>query len=259
MARIKFLDILEETKSKPSFSYEEKEAAPKRTENYERRTSAQRPAYREQLDNERPLRSERSDFRREQRPSDFSRREPIRSSSSGATEDTNKLMWMTALFIFFGGVLFMGGYWLGKTVNSNLELEKAAIAEMSSPIPAPIIEAPVSPPVSADIPKAAPLKATPLSPAKKVAAPAKPASKNVSTGEYVVQISAHEKIEAARSVEEKLVAAKYNAYISEYFIGEKRIFRVRIRGFKNKAEADKTLASVKGLGIGIDGLVLKLD
>lgn len=285
MARVKFLDVLEETRTRPAprQSFDGRDSEPFSGERQDRFESPRDSgAYGDRFESEyriprRETVAER--YAREPRPAyetgysgrrDFSARpQASASKASSFLNDENRMLWTGALFIFFGGMLFLTGYWLGKAVTSRVKSEGlASLSEARDFRREELGNAytvkdlpPISPPkaVTVDVPQPAPKPtsqaAKKVTPKPAPAAPKKPAV----VGEFVVQVSAHTSIEAARLVEDKLVSAGYSAYTSESLVGNNRYFRVRIRGFNNKNDAEKVLASIKTLGLGADGYVLKLD
>ena len=81
----------------------------------------------------------------------------------------------------------------------------------------------------------------------------------IKSKEYVIQVSAHSTIESARLVEDQLRVAGFSAYTSESTIGDAVFFRVRLRGFTSKNEAQSTLSKIKSVNLGKDGFVLTLE
>ena len=297
MSRIKFLDVLEETKTKPMYNNNrslEDSTIPAREE------SPLLP--RERI--ERPLRSARMTEQEESNPPSLAslrERSILRDSSSafepgytsrrlvsegantpnsmplnsGSSIDNHRVLWTGALFLLFGGMLFLSGFWLGKTITGNVRAEQALIAEsmnsfqnddmnisnvplssiaqpMASTldtIPLPQKPVKVIEPAIAEAPVSAPKIVTPKASPKPVATPK----------EYVIQVSAHSTIASARLVEDQLRTAGFSAYTAESAIGDAVFFRVRLRGFKSKADAQDTLAKMKSQNLSRDGFVLTLE
>ena len=279
MARIKFLDVLEETRMK---------SAPREISRSERTETAPREEFRpsrrveEQELGEMPIRrsteqviardsSMAYDTTFTPRGASLDRKSmaPASHNHSLKIED-HKVLWTRVVFVLFGGVLFFSGYFLGKTVTSKVKEESAALLMQNqqtfrreeinntinrTDIPntiqplATTLEAPkpiaVVEPTVIEAPKPVVKKAAP-----KPVAPAK---------SFVIQISAHSTIESARVVEDQLRNAGYTAYTSESIIGDAIFFRVRLRGFKDKKDAQDTLAQIKAKGLGTDGFVLSLE
>ena len=298
MARIKFLDVLEETKRKPSLNYDEDR-------------TPREPSYRDNLSDEHGFRqssvrednTQQASFRE---PSSsvgsFSRErtfrergtsaEPRLNRSSGAPssfaprrtekveqEETNtKVIWIASLFVFLGGILFLGGYWMGHAFKRDMPADRINIENAVAPsipldpAPVPLMNDPVSQPaapttkpipVIKPVGSAEPVKKTPAKTATKASTPVK-ANSEIGNGEFVIQVSAHTSIEAARVTEQRLLDSGIkNVYISENYMGDnQKIFRVRVRnGFRSEAEAKKALPAIR-TAVGLadnDGRIIKLN
>ncbi|MGL5956613.1 MAG: SPOR domain-containing protein [Brevinema sp.] len=260
MARIKFLDILEETKTKPVYNTGTSETSePKRERSILSEESGQ-----EKLAHLR----ERSLLRDSGiTPQNNTTRPRGKSESSNFLGmDDSKVMLTGALFVLFGGMLFLSGYWVGKTITNNVKAERDMLISQSfndlkklEPIDVPNL--PTSKPMASTVDtipipqnpvkviEPEPIPTTPK-PVKPVVAPAR---------EYIVQISAHSTIEAARLVEDQLRSAGFSAYTSESVISDAVFFRVRVRGFSTKKAAQDVLAQIKAKNLGQDGFVLTLE
>lgn len=268
MARIKFLDVLEETKQKPAFRSEERFESPEPRE--------QRPEMRESFRDfrgEAPVREYRtpSALPRDSRSQAFTPRRSFEKEIDKEETVNTKLIWIAALVLFLAALFFFGGYWAAR-LQQKMAAPDAEYAAMPAPIPAPLImdtaALPPAEPALAPkpIPVVQPLVAAPV---KKAAVKAKAAPKTVvGNGEYVVQVAAFTQLDKAREYEKKLSEAfegSANVYISENYMGtdnEKKIFRVRVRnGFRTEAEAKKVLSTVsKALNIpDTDPRIVKLD
>lgn len=285
MARIKFLDILEETKSKPLYTESSGAASfndiPRRETSSEIPTS-EFPRKRERVasmntqDKLADLR-ERSLLRDsgityESNTASLERRIPTSESqkksemSSMFGMDDNKMLLTGALFVLFGGMLFLSGYWVGKTITNSVRAEREMLMAQSfnvnkDTVPAGLPALPTTlPPVASTvdtIPTKQPIEvvepATIPTP-QKVSPP-----KQVVVKEYIIQISAHSTIESARATEDKLREAGFSAYTSESTIGDNVFFRVRVRGFSSKKAAQDSLVQIKAKNLGQDGFVLTLE
>ncbi len=293
MSRIKFLDVLEETKTKPIYNNNrslEDSTIPMREET---------PLLsRERM--ERPLRSTRMTEQENTNPpslaslreksilrdssaafeSGYTSRRPVSegtslpksmSPSSSIGIDDNRALWTGALFVLFGGMLFLSGYWVGKTITGNVKAENALIAQSINSFQNDDMNISSAPLSSIAQPMASTLDTIPL-PQKSikvvepaieeapVSVPKKVAPKPVVTSkEYVIQVSAHSTIASARLVEDQLRNAGFSAYTSESVIGDAVFFRVRLRGFNSKKAAQDTLAKMKSQNLSKDGFVLTLE
>ena len=292
MSRIKFLDVLEETKTKPMYNNNkvlEESVIPAREE------APLLP--RERM--ERPLRSARMAEENATPPSLASLREKtiLRDSSSAfepgydsrrlvteganspksislhastSTED-HRALWTGALFVLFGGMLFLSGYWVGKTITGNVGTDKLLITQPITSLQNDNMNASSLPLSSIAQPMASTLDTIPM-PQKSVkviepaieetpvVAPKKVAPKPVvASKEYIIQVSAHSTMASARLVEDQLRIAGFSAYTAESVIGDKVFFRVRLRGFNSKKSAQDTLAKMKSQNLSKDGFVLTLE
>ncbi|MGL4388870.1 MAG: SPOR domain-containing protein [Brevinema sp.] len=296
MARIKFLDVLEETKSTSNRFEQETPSSTERTYQSSERdfgTFQNRFPMRErvfdhsEVDHSSNYHTPQTTLREPRKSQDFisTPREsrfafdsgsvtshrmpesPVRSAPSLEMEDS-KTLWTGALFVFFGGLLFLSGYWFGKNITDRVKEENMQVINTSSKefkreelnalnvTDLPVVTPATSQPLKVVEPAfpALPKKETVKTPVKKVASKPVPVTK-----EYVIQVSTHSSMDAARSIEDSLRAAGFSAYISENIVGNVVYYRVRIRGFHNKSDADKTLSDVKSTGFGSEGYVLTLD
>lgn len=290
MSRIKFLDVLEETKTKPIYNSNvlEESIIPTREEALPRERM------------ERPLRSARMTEQDPNPPSLASLREKSilrdssaafepgytsrRSISEGVTipqkpvspnlsvgTDDHRALWTGALFVLFGGMLFLSGYWVGKTITGNVKAEQMLITESInnfqndnmniSSLPLSSIEQPMASTLDTIPLPQKPIKVIEPSIAEApVVAPKKVAPRPVvRSKEYVIQVSAHSTIDSARLVEDRLRNAGFSAYTAEIAIGDAVFFRVRLRGFNSKKDAQDTLAKMKSQNLSKDGFVLTLE
>ncbi|MGL4394379.1 MAG: SPOR domain-containing protein [Brevinema sp.] len=298
MARIKFLDVLEETKGGSRFEQEQSYAQndrdygavqnryPIKERAYDQTELDQAPNY--NATHAAPARESRRapEYNPAPRESRFSfdggagahriPDSPMKSAPSLDLDDSRTL-WTGALFVFFGGLLFISGYWFGKNVTDRVKEENAQVVQTSSkefkrqelstlnvaelPVVTPVAAADVLPVVEPALP------VLPELPKKEVAKPA--AAKKVApkitpkpapiTKEYVIQVSTHSTMDAARRIEDSLRGSGFSAYISENIVGNVVYFRVRIRGFNTKTDAERILNDVKSTGFGAEGYVLTLD
>ena len=298
MSRIKFLDVLEETKTKPIYNNNkilEDSVIPDREE---------APALpRERM--ERPLRSARITEQENLNPPSLaslreksilrdsslafesgytsrnlipegvnpSKSMPLKSNTS--TED-NKTLQNIVLFLLFGTMMFLVGIWVGKTITGKVGVDQLLMTQPISSLQNSDINPSGLPLSSISQPMASTLDQIPLpqNPVK-VIEPAiaetptvvtpkvvitKAAPKPVvMSKEYVIQVSAHSTIASARLVEDQLRNAGFSAYTAESVIGDKVFFRVRLRGFNSKKSAQDTLASMKSQNLSKDGFVLTLE
>lgn len=289
MSRIKFLDILEETKSQPQHT-ESSQNISTPTHEYNTTTVNSESFRRRERTNLTDAQDKLANLREKSLLRDTGinyepTKSTLSSSSSVATMserksdhsslagmDDNKTLLTGALFVLFGGILFLSGYWVGKTITSNVraergvmmaqsmnDLKKEAQLELASSLPAPM------PPVASTvdtIPAKQPIEV--VEPAviptvQKSTPKPKVVPAAVPTTEYIIQISAHSTIESARTIEDKLRDIGFTAYTSENTIGDNVFFRVRLRGFSSKKSAQETLAQIKSHNMGQDGFVLTLD
>lgn len=299
MARIKFLDVLEETKSntrfestsnniqaEPTYSTSERDFSgfqdrfPQKERVFdgahapsEKQSNHQTTQFREQRKMPEfipPTRESRMAFEYGSTiPNGPVRKSTETSSKSQFDFEDNRTLFTGALFVLFGGMLFLSGYWFGKNVTERIKTENLALLTESSnnynsnpsktldvsdlPVITPVEDLPkkeikVVEPVISDTPKK-----------KKIAPKPTPAPKPIQNKEYVIQVSTHSSIDAARKVEDALRVAGFSAYTSENVVGNSVYFRVRIRGFQNRSNAEKILNDVKSTGMGSDGYVLTLD
>ncbi|MGL4563284.1 MAG: SPOR domain-containing protein [Brevinema sp.] len=302
MARIKFLDVLEETKSSTNrFEQENPSSSKERTYKstdrdfggFQSRFSARERVFdHSEMSNQSIPNNQQIPIRESRRSEEFipdvresrfafdkgnvaSHRIPdshvksahMKPSSAFDMED-NKTLWTGALFVFFGGLLFLSGYWFGKNVTDRVKQENIsllnesseefkreelntlnAIAELPTVTPAVPKVLKVVEPALPELPKKSPAKVV----KKQVSQPVAPSK------EYVIQVSTHSSMDAARQIEDSLRASGFSAYISENIVGNVAYFRVRIRGFDNRSTAEKTLTDVKSTGFGSEGYVLTLD
>ncbi len=287
MSRIKFLDILEETKTKPLHSGSS-------SQGYQSDFSTRGVArdFRESEQEFAPRRRERTDLSENKLPSlrersllrdsgvSYESREPratIKQQASSPkintiSKDDSKVLLTGALFVLFGGMLFLSGYWVGKTITSNVKSDSEVLmaqsfndfkkSEQFSDVAATTM------PMASTVDTIAPMKViepvpTVPTPAKTTTTPKPPATPKPATPapsqEYIIQISAHSTMESARLVEDQLRAAGFSAYTSESVIGDSVFFRVRLRGFTSKKSAEDTLTQIKARGVGQDGFVLTLE
>ena len=293
MSRIKFLDVLEETKTKPIYNS-------KVLEESDIPTREEAPLLPRE-NRERPLRSARMTEREDLNPPSLAslREKSLLRDSSAAFEpgytsrrpvsedvtipkstpinlssgiEDHRALWTGALFVLFGGMLFLSGYWVGKTITGNVKAETALITRSISSLQNDNINTSVLPLSSIEQPMASTLDTIPLpqKPVKVieptiadtpiVVAPKKAVPKPVVvTKEYVIQVSAHSTIDSARLVEDQLRTAGFSAYTSEIAIGDAIFFRVRLRGFNSKTDAQNTLAKMKSQNLSKDGFVLTLE
>ena len=293
MSRIKFLDVLEETKTKPMYNNNrslEDSALPIREEapllSRERMERPLRSTRMAEQENATPpslaslrekslLRDSSSAFE-----SGYSSRRPVSevasapksmSLNSGNSIEDHRVLWTGALFVLFGGMLFLSGYWVGKTITGNVKAEKALITQSinsfqndnmnNSSLPLSSIEQPLASTLDTIPLPQKPVKVIePAIAEVPVVAPKKAAPKPVVTSkEYVIQVSAHSTIASARLVEDQLRTAGFSAYTSESVIGDAVFFRVRLRGFNSKTDAQDTLAKMKSQNLSKDGFVLTLE
>ncbi|MGL4367083.1 MAG: SPOR domain-containing protein [Brevinemataceae bacterium] len=300
MAKIKFLDVLEETKAQSSYrneDFEERKIYNPGSQNKyidednteyissESSRSFKKDNFSESEYGFRARNTDLSDRgghgfskRREvpQQSSDFAfesgyhrRRseESVKNPAPSFVSDglgfaDNKSLWTGALFVFFGGMLFLSGYWLGKNITGRVKTESTAALnkividtskESATDLPDVLVQDSQAKALPVITP-ALPPKVKPVA-KKPVAAPAK----TTPMKEYVIQVSAHSSIDSARRIEDQLRSSGYSAYISESAVGDVLYFRVRIRGFNNKNEASAMLDKIKQLGLGVDGYVLTLE
>lgn len=287
MARIKFLDILEETKSKPI--YTESIPDPKIESSYRNTNSSEASTTEFLRKRERVSLMDTQDKLSDLRERSLLRDTGVSQSGSTATLerrsitensvkksdfssalgiDDNKILLTGALFVLFGGMLFLSGYWVGKTITNNMRAEREMLMAQSmnnikkDTVPAGLPALPTTmPPVTSTvdtIPTKQPVEVVEpatVQPVKK----AKPVQKPVATKEYIIQISAHSTMESARAIEDQLRTAGFSAYTSESTIGDNVFFRVRVRGFASKSAAQETLSQIKSKNLGQDGFVLTLD
>jgi len=303
MARIKFLDVLEETKAhspqtniKEGYS-ESVHSTGKNFNTVNRDFSSfhdrlPRRERKDKIQNTESYENEDSLPRRRERSQEFSshirsrdgqgslentlygRRNDIsnnKTNSSTILGEDNKVLWTGALFVFFGGMLFLSGYWLGKTVTGRVKAEGIAVLNSAAKeyrreesnntlniSNLPIISQPIVTTVDNTSKKS--LKAViPVEESHLKRNVKKVKSTPIVNKEYVIQVSAHSSMNSARLIEDKLREAGYLAYTSESLVGDAVYFRVRIRGFNNKSIAIETLSKVKNLNIGLDGYILSLD
>ncbi|MGL5255268.1 MAG: SPOR domain-containing protein [Brevinema sp.] len=298
MARIKFLDVLEETKRKPSLNYEEDHSLrePTPREHIHQQSSYRESSFDNDFSREHAHREHGAPSQPNFRERSFRERvashEPRmnrtaanpaasflpRRSEKIEQEDTNtKIVWIASLFVFLGGILFLGGYWMGNAFKRDMPADRINIENAVTPVipldPAsiPMMTDPVSQPAASSKPipvikpvTAAPVKKTPAKAAtKKSSTPAK-AKSDIGNGEFVIQVSAHTSISAARATEQRLLDSGIeNVYISENYMGDnQKIFRVRVRnGFRSEAEAKKALPAIRS-AVGLadnDGRIIRLD
>ncbi|MDK2818758.1 MAG: SPOR domain-containing protein [Spirochaetota bacterium] len=286
MSRIKFLDVLEETKTKPIYNHKttEEYSIPKKEEIHS--------SYRERpVRNSRTIENEKSsspslaslrektilrdsaaslDSRYMSRRSVTENANPQKytqqaSSNTNTGIEDNRVLWTGALFVLFGGMLFLSGYWVGKTITGNVRAEKEVLIAQSSMNNMKMNSSDSSLSLISQ-PMASTLDTIPLpqKPMKVVEPAIAPVPKNVpkptiKSKEYVIQVSAHSTIESARLVEDQLRVAGFSAYTSESTIGDAVFFRVRLRGFTSKNEAQSTLSKIKSANLGKDGFVLTLE
>ena len=297
MSRIKFLDVLEETKTKPMYNNNkvlEESVIPAREE------APLLP--RERM--ERPLRSARMAEENATPPSLASLREKtiLRDSSSAfepgydsrrlvtesanspkssplhasASTEDHRALWTGALFVLFGGMLFFSGYWLGKTITDNVKTENTLMTQpitslqngnmSNTHLPLSSIAQPMAstldtipmPQTSVKVIEPA-IEESPVVTPKKVVTPKAAPKPVVASKEYIIQVSAHSTMASARLVEDQLRIAGFSAYTAESVIGDKVFFRVRLRGFNSKKSAQDTLASMKSQNLSKDGFVLTLE
>lgn len=285
MSRIKFLDVLEETKTKPIYnhktteeysipqkeeihsSYRERPVRNSRTMENEKASSPSLASLREKTilrDSATSLDSRymsRRSVTENANPQKYTQHAP--SNTNTGIED-NRVLWTGALFVLFGGMLFLSGYWVGKTITGNVRAEKEAlIAQSINNMKMNSSDSSLS---LISQPMASTLDTIPLpqKPMKVVEPAIASVPKNVPTPtikskEYVIQVSAHSTIESARLVEDQLRGAGFSAYTSESTIGDAVFFRVRLRGFTSKNEAQSTLSKIKSVNLGKDGFVLTLE
>lgn len=286
MARIKFLDILEETKSKPIYKESHSNHAMEESMNVPSSTvdPIELPRKRDRI----PImeaQDKLADLRERSLLRDSgvsfegatatatmpSMDRRVKSSMSEASNflgmDDNKMLLTGALFVFFGGMLFLSGYWVGKTITNSVRAEREMLMAQSmnnikkAVVPVGLPALPETSTVDT-IPTKQPLEVVEpatIEPVVKKAKVAKPAPRPVVSKEYVIQISAHSTIESARAVEDKLREAGFTAYTSESTIGDSMFFRVRVRGFSSKQDAQDTLTQIKEKNLGQDGFILTLE
>lgn len=298
MARIKFLDVLEETKSKPlykdqnikesSSSTQVERPITDRAERIPRSGSEEMSnRMRRSIEIESPERNIRrmKDNVMEEDSSlvydtGYTNRRSVGEHNTMTTPqastnilgiDDNKYLWTGALFVLFGGVLFLSGFWLGKTITSRSKIEVDTVLsqnqkdfrreEINNTISVSNFPNTIQP--SATTMETVPTTPKPIRVVEPASVTPKPTpvlkKAVVSSQNYAIQISAHSTIESARIVEDRLRVAGYSAYTSESVIGDAIFFRVRIRGFENKQQAQNTLAEIKTKGFGTDGFVLSLE
>ncbi|MGL4676232.1 MAG: SPOR domain-containing protein [Brevinema sp.] len=263
MARIKFLDILEETKTKPVYNTGASEIPT--IEKKRERHSLSEESGQEKIAylRERSLLRD-SGYQNSNPPL---RQKSKSESPSFLARDDSKVILTGALFVLFGGMLFLSGYWVGKTITNNVKVEREALMAQSFNDfkKSETIDVP-------NLPTAKPMASTvdtipiPQNPIKVIEPEPLPTAKKpvkavapVRSREYIVQISAHSTIDAARLVEDQLRSAGFSAYTSESLIGDAVFFRVRVRGFSNKKTAQDVLAQIKAKDLGQDGFVLTLE
>ncbi len=284
MSRIKFLDILEETKTKPlhsgsssqgyqsdfstrgvarDFQESEQEFAPRRrerTEPAENKLSSLR---------ERSLLRDSGVSYESREPRTTIKQHASSPKINTISKDDSKVLLTGALFVLFGGMLFLSGYWVGKTITSNVKSDNEVLmaqsfndfkkSEQFSDVAATTM------PMASTVDTIAPMKViepvpTVPTPAKTTTPkPAAPKPTPTPSQEYIIQISAHSTMESARLVEDQLRASGFSAYTSESVIGDSVFFRVRLRGFNSKKSAEDTLTQIKARGVGQDGFVLTLE
>lgn len=207
-----------------------------------------------------------------------------------------KIVWVGAIFVFFGVLVFLIGFWLGKAtmrdvretsaVTKTLE-ERAADRDASAqyavnpvlmpesntarpevvvPLPAvsAVQEQPVQvQPVQKAEPKTVKLEAVKKAPVAVKSDPVvktvKPAVVKPNVPDYTIQVSAHTSMEKARSIEDTLRGMGMHSYIVEATVNGVTYYRVRVGKFAGKADAETSLQKIRSMSLGKDSFIVNLN
>lgn len=208
-----------------------------------------------------------------------------------------RLVWVGAIFVFFGVFAFLLGYWLGNIKEKEITMaqkekqtqimekiqEKQTevslkhntlpvqqASEAIQPTTSSAQEVPVIPSLTEPTPPMQVQAKTTPKPTTTPKTETKPVPQiqpkqnttpqpNTSTtGSYTLQVSAHTSLEKAQAVESQLRQAGHSPYIVETTINDITYYRVRIGSYSSKTEAESALTKVKQLPVGKDAYVLSL-
>jgi len=200
-----------------------------------------------------------------------------------------KLVWIGALFVFFGVFIFLVGYWLGKSImldlksnnepaiitakqNVSTTTQNTVNTRPSIPEKNPIVlpktevnseqynETIKTPEIEITPP---PIEHKHISVRTKTYKPQKTIKKTqqrtTSKGNYTIQVSANSKMESARKIETILRNKGFEAYIVETIVNGTRFYRVRVGGYNSKNDAKRALNKIKRLSIAQGSFIVNLN